>query len=240
MRAAAVAPYLHQAFEALHSAFDDSALPLAEAVEAIEEFRPEIRHSRSLQKQMFPTLAAALRGRCADQVSVLALAASLHTDIAWAFRGGGYYDKVTEDGWRGLEGAPRLGVLPVRTRLEPRPHQHRHSHGDAPRRLLSLPSQEARMETWFRRAMELDPNCYDASTRRLGFSSRSGTAPQQFLAFGRECITCQNLGRTRSAGPGRRPPVPRGSPGHRTEGRALETTPGSRTTCRRVTKNSSG
>lgn len=193
-RGAAAAPYLQQAFESLRSAFDDADLPLAEAVEAIEEFRPEIRRSRTLQKQMFPTLAAALRGRWPDQVASLSLAAKLHKDLAWAFRGNGYSNEVTDDGWQGLE-----EHLTQAATLFERAWNLGPTNTAIPIEMLgvvlSLPSQEARMETWFRRAMDLDPNCYDACHQKAWFLlPKWHGSVEEVLAFGRECVASKTWG----------------------------------------------
>jgi hypothetical protein len=114
--------------------------------------------------------------------------------LAWAARGGGYANTVTSQGWKmfaqGL--ATAENALTNAWRLNP----------NDPRIAVKMMTVELgqgrgrdRLELWFHRAMQADPDDCDACEAKLYYLEPKwyGSAPEM-LAFGRECVANKQWG----------------------------------------------
>lgn len=185
--------YRRHAFDFLRAAFEDPRFPLPEATEAVQQLRYDNPHP-TLRKQVYPPLASFLRERWPDQVAALVVVGALEIDLAWADRGSGTSEKVTKAGWAGFEEHLTQAAAAL---------EHAWSLGptnlDIPLQMMTValgdPRHAEHHVTWFRRAMELDPNSYDACRARLEFLlPRWHGSDEEVVAFGRECLAAEAWG----------------------------------------------
>lgn len=111
---------------------------------------------------------------------------------AWDARGSGWANTVTEEGWAKMR--ERLAVaeelLEKAWKLDPKDPA-------PPTRMLVVELGQGRgrerMELWFKRAMEADPDNYSACAKKLYYLEPKwhGSA-EDMLAFGRECLQSGN------------------------------------------------
>lgn len=182
-----------QAFKALRAALLDASLPLLEATDAIQQLRYN-NPLPTLRKKFYPVLSSALRGRWPDRVEALCVVGALESDLGWAFRGSRTSDQVTEEGWEGLERHLERAARAL---------QHAWDLGPTnlviPTLMMDVAMRDSdsisQHELWFRRAMELDPNSYEACERKLTFLlPQWHGSHEQLLAFGRECAASPHWG----------------------------------------------
>ena len=110
-------------------------------------------------------------------------------DLAWQARGGGYANTVNDEGWKLFKKYLAIAdeALGRAWNIDPKD----------PRIAVKMMWVELgqgtgrdRMELWFRRAMELDPNDYDAcSAKCLYLEPKWYGSIDEMLAFGRACVT---------------------------------------------------
>lgn len=127
-----------------------------------------------------------------DPVLSLLFEGRFWIDYAWQARTAQYANKVTAEGWRLFgERLPRAQAALERA-WEKDP-------GD-PRAALDMMTVElgqgegrARLETWFRRALDANPDSYEACDRKLNYLEPKwhGSA-ETMLEFGRQCLATGN------------------------------------------------
>lgn len=182
-----------QAIKSLRTALLDTSLPLFDATESIQQLR--YTNPRPMRrKQLYPILTEALRGRWPDQVSALALVGTLENELAWAYRGSGSALSVSEGGWVAFE----MYLARAATALE-RAWALGPTNFDIPTQMMAVTLSDSNRtgehETWFRRAMALDPNSEDACGRKLQFlQPKWHGSDEEMLAFGRECVASTHWG----------------------------------------------
>ena len=132
------------------------------------------------------------KARPADDPGPHVFKGSRYVHYAWEARGGGYADTVTGEGWKlfndRLSEADR--ELTRAWELDP-------THPRAPTTMLvvekGLRGDRDEMEKWFRRAMDANPDNYDACSQKLEFLlPRWHGSHRDMIAFGRECVAEQN------------------------------------------------
>jgi hypothetical protein len=86
--------------------------------------------------------------------------------MAWQARGTGYANRVTDEGWKGLEQHLKIADKALNKAWKLNPKDVR-----IPLAMLTVELGQGegrdRMELWFNRAMELNPLCYDAAYAKL-------------------------------------------------------------------------
>jgi hypothetical protein len=113
---------------------------------------------------------------------------------AWGERGGGWARTVTEKGFQGFE----EHLAKAEKALTKAWQMNSNNAGTAYLMMqveLGQGQGRARMETWFRRAMALAPNYYDAA-KLMSFylEPRWYGSDSEALAFGRSCVASTNWG----------------------------------------------
>jgi hypothetical protein len=124
----------------------------------------------------------------------LLLQGQTYVNMAWQARGNDYADSVTKEGGKLFE--KRLDVaedsLDKAWKLNPKDPR-------IPREMIKVEMGQGRgrdrMEMWFQRAMDLDPNYYDACHAKLLYIEPKWYGSiQDMLDFGRECVRNQKWG----------------------------------------------
>jgi hypothetical protein len=115
-------------------------------------------------------------------------------DFAWYKRGGGYANTVTAEGWKLFTDHLNEAEKSLAHAWELNPKNPR-----IPTKMITVELGQGkgrdRMELWFNRAMELDPNDYDACSAKLYYlEPKWYGSTEEMLEFGRECVTNQAWG----------------------------------------------
>jgi hypothetical protein len=124
----------------------------------------------------------------APKVATLVMKGHLYTRYAWEARGSDFAGKVTDNGWKLMK--ERLEVaqaaLEEAWQLDP-------TCIEIPIQMITVELGQGqgrdRMEMWFKRAMEIDPDSQEACRAKLYYLEPKwyGT-PRDCIAFGRECL----------------------------------------------------
>jgi len=112
---------------------------------------------------------------------------------AWDARGGGWANTVTDEGWK-LMGERLAGAEAALTKaweMDPGDPQ-------APTLMLKVELGQGKgrpvMETWFKRAMEADPDNHDACKKKMYYlEPKWHGSPEEMITFGRELVAGGNF-----------------------------------------------
>jgi hypothetical protein len=128
----------------------------------------------------------------AAKSTVLTIQGIFNCQYSWDARGTGYANTVTENGWQLMQ--QRLtraaNALEQAWKLDP-------TNANAAEQMLGVELGQGqgrdRMELWFKRAMDANPDDYDACVAKLYYLEPKwyGSA-DEMLKFGRECVTAGN------------------------------------------------
>jgi len=124
----------------------------------------------------------------APKVAALTIKGELYTTWAWDARGRGFANTVKDEGWKLMQ--ERLAVaqkaLEEAWQLDP-------TNSSAATYMIDVELGQGqgrdRMELWFKRAMQADPDNYEACKAKLNYLEPKwyGT-PKDMIEFGRECL----------------------------------------------------
>lgn len=121
------------------------------------------------------------------------LTGKFYEDFAWQARGGGWAKDVPQDAWNLFFDRLASAEQNLTKASEIDPKDARQA--TAMISVAAARSKPEEMERWFQRAMELDPNNYQACKVKLGFlRPRWFGSEEQMLAFGRQCLESTNWG----------------------------------------------
>ena len=142
----------------------------------------------------YDTLEALLFKNWPNQSDVWIFKGANYITMAWQARGNDYADKVTEEGWKLY--AERLDIADKAFarawKLNPKDIR-------IPSLMLTVELGQGkgreRMELWFNRGMEIDPNNYDICSKKLYYLEPKwyGSA-EDMISFGHECLQNTNWG----------------------------------------------
>jgi len=178
----------------LNQALSDPTLPMEEACQAAETlFQLLSRNTRELTNA-YNTIETTLFKNGAKSAAAYVIKADFYLLYAWRARGNGNADQVTEEGWRLFKErlAESEKALNKAWSLDPNSAQ-------IPVLMMSvaLGQQKPRpeMERWFQRAMELEPDNYQACRSKLHFLLPQWYGSRdEMVAFGRKCVASTNWG----------------------------------------------
>jgi tetratricopeptide (TPR) repeat protein len=111
---------------------------------------------------------------------------------AWQARGGGFADKVTEQGWNDFRAHLNQAALALETAWQMNPTNARTAY-NMMQVELGQGQGLARMEKWFNRAMNLSPDYYDA-VKLMSFylEPRWYGSEEKAFRFARSCVSSTN------------------------------------------------
>jgi hypothetical protein len=186
--------YRRQAITNLADTLEDKTVPIGEVDDACHEMFRIAEANKKQYEDCYNLIEGSLFKNWPDASAVWLIKGEAYIKKAWFARGGDYADKVTDEGWRlfkehldtaeaSLNRAwklnpkdPRIAVMMMRVEL---------GQGQG----------RDRMELWFQRAMELDPNDYDACNWKLFYIEPKWYGSRDaMLDFGRECVRSTNWG----------------------------------------------
>jgi len=117
-----------------------------------------------------------------------------YVDMAWRARGGGYADKVNDQGWKTFFADLAIAENALTNAWSVNTNDERIAI-----QMLRVAEGAQRnrdeMELWFQRAMADDPNCYEACQKKLHYLYPQWYGSRDdMIAFGHECVGSTNWG----------------------------------------------
>ena len=172
----------------------DPDAPSQEAISATGEFLNTFKNRKSLLDHYYPLILRPVFEHWANDPIVRQQEGWFFRQYAWAARGNGMADTVTEA--KGQLFEERLLRCKAAYRkaweLDPTDDRIPTAMIDA---LTGLEEDRKEMELWFRRAMKLDPNNYDACKKKLWYlDPRWYGSDEDLIAFGKECVASDKWG----------------------------------------------
>jgi len=178
----------------LNEAVSDKSMPPAEVYEACDSLLEAVKNNQRQYEEFYQALEPTLFRNWPADSALYLLKGRFYTHDAWLARGRGFADKVTEEGWRVF--ADRLAeaeqALGKAWELNPRDERIACEMMTVE---LGQGKGRPRMEMWFKRATELNPNYYEAFSSKLYYLEPKwhGSA-EDMIAFGRECVNSKKWG----------------------------------------------
>jgi len=178
----------------LNQAFQDKTLPEAEAYQAADALFQMLAHNPHELTNAYDTLALTLSGPGARPAVAALVKAEFYLQYAWIGRGHGTADQVTDEQWQAFRDrlAQAEKALDQAWANDP-------DDAQIPTVMISICTGQQKtrpeMEKWFQRAMQLDPNNYQACRAKLHYLLPQWYgSPEDMLAFGRQCAANTNWG----------------------------------------------
>ena len=173
----------------LHTALQDSTIPAAEIGDACNEAADNLLLNTNTRSAFFHQIEAPLFRDWTNTYVCWLLQGQYFIDAAWAKRGSGYANTVTDEGWKLFANSLDEADICLNHAWELNQSDPR-----IPLKMITvvLGKQRSRdkMEIWFNRAMALDPNYYDACSAKLYYlEPKWYGSKEDMLEFGRECVT---------------------------------------------------
>ena len=186
--------YRRHAMSFLASAVREKTMPIGEVDEACDSLFETLKRNDTEFADFYRSIEQPLFSNWPDESVVWWLKGRAYIEMAWHARGGDYANKVTDKGWKLFK--ERLAIAE-----ESLNHAWKLNPED-PRIAVKMMWVELgqgegrdRMELWFSRAMELDPNDYDAcSAKCLYLEPKWYGSIKEMLSFGRECVQNKKWG----------------------------------------------
>jgi len=172
----------------------DKTLPGEEAYQACDAFFRMVERNNRELTNAYVTIQGLLFAVRPKWATAYLIKADFYLLYAWRGRGNGNADQVTEEGWRLFRErlAESEQALNRAWALDPK---------NARTAVLMIQVAEGQqkkrpeMESWFQRAMKLDPDNYEACRGKLHYLYPQWYGSRDdMLAFGRECVASTNWG----------------------------------------------
>jgi hypothetical protein len=188
----AVEEWLELAVPLLGKASADPETPETNLVEIGELIIATWMKLTKDRKVGFDRVFEALTQGRPDSTLPLALKGVTYTHYAWDARGGGWANTVTEDGWKKM--AERLFVA---EQALTEAWQKNPADPRAPTQMIAVELGQGKgrevMETWWKRAMEADPDNFEACSKKMYYlEPKWHGSPEDMLRFGRELLAGGN------------------------------------------------
>ncbi|PYJ85659.1 MAG: hypothetical protein DME22_08200 [Verrucomicrobia bacterium] len=166
----------------------DRSTPVGEVDDACQDMFKLVERNNRQFEEFYRSIEKPLFQNWPKESVSWLLKGQFYIKYAWAARGGGYANTVSQEGWRLFSERLAAAETALAQAWELNPKD--------PRTAVKMMWVElgqgrgrSRMELWFRRAMELDPNSYDAcNTKLLYLEPKWHGSIEEMLKFGRECV----------------------------------------------------
>ncbi len=183
-----------QASQYLNETVKDNAMPSVEVYEACDQLLQAVQNNNSQYEEFYQAFEPIIFKNWPSDPSLFLLKGTFYTDYAWHARGRSYADKVTDQGWRlfGERLVEAEKALGKAWYLNPRDARIACKMITVE---LGQGKGRPRMEMWFKRATDLNPNNYDAFEAKLYYlQPKWHGSPEDMLEFGRECVKSKKWG----------------------------------------------
>jgi hypothetical protein len=182
-----ITPLISQSVEA---ALNDKTMPAREAYEIANKALYWVSCDTNNYQQAYRCVEKSLLENWPDDYTVWLLKGTAYIQMAWNARGSGWAYTVSDKGWEHFSErlATAQEALEHAWKLNPKDPEIAHQM-----MTVMLGGGRDRMELWFDRAMALDPNDYDACSKKLYYLEPKWYGSREaMLDFGRECVQNTN------------------------------------------------
>lgn len=172
----------------------DKTMPAQDAYEVAKLTSDLTLGSAQVHQRAYQMIERPLVENWPDAYTTWFFKGSYYIWLAWQARGGSYASQVTAQGWIGLSNnlAVAQDAFEQAWKLDPKQSEIADEMITV---VLGQDGDRDRVELWFKRAMEVNTNDYDACYKKLYYLEPKwyGSDEEQ-LAFGRECVQSTNWG----------------------------------------------
>jgi hypothetical protein len=185
--------HLGQTVADLEALARDTNAPIDEVFEAAASWL-EVSSAKNWIEQFREQLDPILQQNWSNTASYFRLKGQVELARAWAERGGGWVDNVTDEGWKGFAEHLRAAEAALNRAWDLNP-----SNASTAYLMMQLELGQGRgrtrMETWFNRAMSFNTNFYDA-VKEMSFylEPRWYGSDKETLDFARSCVASTHWG----------------------------------------------
>lgn len=184
-----ITPLITQNVEA---AVNDKTMPAREAYEIAKEALYLMSGDTNQYQQAYSCVEKSFFENWPDDYTTWLLKGTAYIQMAWHARGSGWAYTVSAKGWEhfGERLATAQAALEHAWELNPRDPEIAHQMMTV---MLGQGGGRDRMELWFARAMALNPNDYEACSRKLYYLEPKWYGSREaMIDFGRECVQNTN------------------------------------------------
>ncbi len=182
------------ASEYLNESVSDKTMPVEEVFDACEQLLNTVQQNRQQYERFYQAFEPIIFKNWPSNASLYLLKGTFYTKYAWHARGSDYASKVTDKGWDLFAQRLAEAEKALTKAWEMDPHNARIA---CKMITVELGQGEGRprMELWFKRATDLDPNYWDAfDAKRYYLEPKWYGSPEAMLEFGRECVNSKKWG----------------------------------------------
>jgi hypothetical protein len=177
----------------LQSALEEPDIPSNEALSACLQMFEPIQKSRKFAGQALERIEPVMTKRWPEQHLTWFIVGMMNVEFAWESRGGGWSSTVTEQGWKGFSEKLEVAEQALERSWKIKPMTE--TAIEMMRVELGQGQGRERMELWFDRAMELNPNSYEAANAKAFYlEPKWHGSKAELLAFGRQCVNSTEWG----------------------------------------------
>jgi len=187
---------LNDAVSSLVAALNDKTMPAEEGYEACSELIKALPGDPNIFQSDYDKIEKPLFDNWPNEATSWLLKGQAYYMMGWIDRGSGYADTVTKQGFKGIDKNLAIAEKALNRAWELNPTDARTAVAMI-RVETGLGTERDQMEIWFNRAMENDPDDYDACSAKLNYlEPKWFGSVEDMLEFGRECAQSTNWGGT--------------------------------------------
>ena len=180
--------------DSLNATLADKTVPAVEAYEAASTYLGLMKGSADLYQQHYSNVEKSMFENWPDAATTWLLKAEGYYAMGWQARGSGYGDSVSDEGWKTFS-----KDLTVAETAAKKAWSLDSTDTRIPTLMIQidegLQRDRQEMELWFSRAMQTDPNNFDACNHKLHYLYPQWYGSrEEMVAFGRECVANTNWG----------------------------------------------
>lgn len=189
-----VVQFRRAAMSDLAGVLEDKSLPIEEVAEACAALLDTVGRNPKEVTDAYNMIEKPLFKNWPKAAAAYFVKGQFYYEFAWRARGGGYADKVSEQGWKPFKENLEVAEKAFNQAWALDPGDFR-----IPTEMIEMAvsQQKARpeMEQWFDRAMNLNTNNYSACLKKLRYlSPKWYGSPEEMTRFGRECVESPKWG----------------------------------------------
>lgn len=170
----------------------DPSVPPAILMELCEKLEEHYLLTAKDRKSAFDKVMERFAKAGPEGAGLLAYRGKFYVRFAWVARGSGWANSVTQTGWRLFAERLALAEQSLEKAWELDPNDAAAATAMIAVEMGQHQGRE-RMELWFRRAMQADPDNYVACEKKILYlQPRWHGNAAELLAFGHECLETQN------------------------------------------------
>ena len=178
----------------LDEAVRDKNMPVGEVYDAGRALLEAVQHNKQQFEEFYRDFEPVILTNWPSESSLYLLKGWFYTKYAWHARGSDYADKVTDQGWTLFAERLAQAEKALSTAWELNPHDERIAL-EMITVELGQGKGRPRMELWFKRATDLNPDYYDAFASKLYYLEPKWYGSREdMLEFGRECVASKKWG----------------------------------------------